>query len=91
MGILGIGRQQGFIGEDIDPSGQSLGCLEHHFVGFAAECLTAPVTRRPQTMLHVTTDLICAERFEFEAMGDTFAQLANLRYRQILIQFRLAE
>ena len=90
-GVLGEGRQQRFVGEDVDAPREPFRCLGHAPVGAAAKDVGAAVTDGAHAEIHILAHLLGRECLQIKAMGDALVELTDFRLTEIVIEFRLTE
>ena len=90
-GVLGKGRQQCLVGEDVDAPRQPPRGLRHASVSAAAKDVRAPVAHCAHAEVHVLAHLLGREGLQIEAVGDALLQLADFRLVEIVVELRLTE
>ena len=91
VGLLGIGREQGFVGQHIDTARQAAGDLSHARDQRGGKQIRAAIARHRQARAQISAHFIGVERRQIQTQGDAVLELADARVGQHDVQLGLAE
>ena len=91
VAAFGKRRKQGFVSQNVDAAGQSLGGMADQLNGAGSKEIGAVVAGGADTEHEVAGYVASAQWFEREVVGNPLLELTHVHVAQALVQFRLAE